>query len=485
MSKNLALLALACLALIAIAPSYICAQATYEQHAIDLDFAGIAVVKIVDIDGDSDLDVVGGSEDTPYSASLGIAYWRNNGGDPPTWTRIQIDAAFVHVMSVDVADIDGDGYLDIVASSWSMNQVAWWENSGNPEYGWMKHIVKSSYTTAHDARCADIDKDGDTDIVTARSSSGSVDICYNQGGSPLSWSCVQIGASFTGGKSISIVDLDLDDDWDIIGTASDINDIAWWENVGANTLVWNKRMIDANFGGSCFTDPLDMDGDGKIDVIGTGWSSNQVAYWICSDLPTNTWVKHIVTAGLPVPVRAMGADFDSDGDIDIAAVGKSPGKLVVCVHDGETWFEQVLYDSFSGGAALAVVDLDGDGDSDIVAGAGVLGDLLWWENMTVDPASAGDPPRAPIEINQNYPNPFNPATTIPYWLQCGGRVEMTMYDASGRSVRRLFEGHRSAGYHAVQWDGRDDAGRAVGSGIYFCFIRGNGVSKAIKLTVAR
>lgn len=80
----------------------------FERHEIDLNFAGIQYLKIIDIDEDDDLDIIGGSEITPYSSSLGIAYWRNDGGDPFNWTKFTIDSTFVHVMSVDAAYIDSD-----------------------------------------------------------------------------------------------------------------------------------------------------------------------------------------------------------------------------------------------------------------------------------------------------------------------------------------------------------------------------------------
>ncbi len=71
-----------------------------------------------------------------------------------------------------------------------------------------------------------------------------------------------------------------------------------------------------------------------------------------------------------------------------------------------------------------------------------------------------------IDLNQNYPNPFNRGTVISYTLPRQSRVRLTIYNVAGQSVRRLVEGIRTAGVHRISWDGRDELGREVASGIY-------------------
>jgi hypothetical protein len=77
-------------------------------------------------------------------------------------------------------------------------------------------------------------------------------------------------------------------------------------------------------------------------------------------------------------------------------------------------------------------------------------------------------PRA-FALHQNAPNPFNPETVIRYDVPPpGGTVTLSVYDVSGRLVRTLVDGAQSAGQHAVRWDGKNDGGWGVASGIYFC-----------------
>jgi hypothetical protein len=68
----------------------------------------------------------------------------------------------------------------------------------------------------------------------------------------------------------------------------------------------------------------------------------------------------------------------------------------------------------------------------------------------------------------NFPNPFNPKTTIAYELPEAGHVAVRVYDVAGRLVRVLDDAEREAGPHSIAWDGTDDAGVGVGSGVYFC-----------------
>jgi len=70
-------------------------------------------------------------------------------------------------------------------------------------------------------------------------------------------------------------------------------------------------------------------------------------------------------------------------------------------------------------------------------------------------------------LHPNYPNPFNGQTKIAYELARPGRVQLTVFDLLGRTVRHLANGRESAGSHAFVWDGTDDYGQPVASGVYF------------------
>ena len=74
---------------------------------------------------------------------------------------------------------------------------------------------------------------------------------------------------------------------------------------------------------------------------------------------------------------------------------------------------------------------------------------------------------AKLALHQNHPNPFNPSTSISYYLPTKARVAVEIYDASGALVRRLINEEQESGAHAIAWNGLDDRGAHVASGVYF------------------
>ena len=69
-------------------------------------------------------------------------------------------------------------------------------------------------------------------------------------------------------------------------------------------------------------------------------------------------------------------------------------------------------------------------------------------------------------LAQNHPNPFNPSTTIEYGLASSELVSITLYNVRGQLVRTLVNEHRAPGWYSVDWDGRDQRGNVVASGVY-------------------
>jgi len=81
---------------------------------------------------------------------------------------------------------------------------------------------------------------------------------------------------------------------------------------------------------------------------------------------------------------------------------------------------------------------------------------------------------AVTRLNGNYPNPFNPETTIAFSLARSGKVALKVYNLRGELVTTLVNDNRNAGDYAIRWNGRDQANRAVASGIYLYRLEANG-----------
>ena len=93
-------------------------------------------------------------------------------------------------------------------------------------------------------------------------------------------------------------------------------------------------------------------------------------------------------------------------------------------------------------------------------------------------------------LSQNYPNPFNPETWIPYALEKEADVTITIYNVAGRFVRALNLGHQPAGFYtsrvkAAYWNGRNEVGERVSTGIYFYTIKAGEFISTRKMVVVR
>jgi len=91
-----------------------------------------------------------------------------------------------------------------------------------------------------------------------------------------------------------------------------------------------------------------------------------------------------------------------------------------------------------------------------------------------------------FSLSQNYPNPFNPSTSISYYLsQFSQNVSLRVYDVRGKIVRVLIEGKKEAGSYTVFWDGTDDQGKEVSSGVYFYRLSADGLNNTRKMVLLK
>jgi hypothetical protein len=88
-------------------------------------------------------------------------------------------------------------------------------------------------------------------------------------------------------------------------------------------------------------------------------------------------------------------------------------------------------------------------------------------------------------LSPNYPNPFNPTTTISFQLPDKADVTLAVYNMRGQKVRTLVRQELGAGYYDIVWEGRDDQGRSVASGVYIYQMRAGTFNKINKMTLMK
>ena len=90
-----------------------------------------------------------------------------------------------------------------------------------------------------------------------------------------------------------------------------------------------------------------------------------------------------------------------------------------------------------------------------------------------------------FSLSQNYPNPFNPTTNINYSIPQDASVKLTVYNSLGQIVKTMVDAQQKAGYYSVRWDGSNDMGSKVSSGMYIYRITAGSFTHAVKMNLIK
>jgi hypothetical protein len=214
----------------------------------------------------------------------------------------------------------------------------------------------------------------------------------------------------------------------------------------------------------------DVNGDGNADVVSANSFADNAAVVLGDGMGGLAEAVTYPTGGFPLAIDI--GDLDGDGDLDFVTSNYSGADWTIYENAGDgTFGNRKSLPADRAGSCATLHDRDRDGDLDMT-GIDELTDLLFL--FTNDPSvgiddevSGGSPPLPQaFALAQNHPNPFNPATTIGYELSGEAPVTLTVFDLKGRQVRTLVSSRQTAGRHAVIWNGRDDGGHKVASGVY-------------------
>ncbi len=342
-------------------------------------FDGDFYTHAADINHDGDLDIIGAG----FYADK-ILWWENVNGDGSVWQEGTVAPSLDGASSVDTADIDRDGDLDIFSAAWEDGRVNWWENANGDGSTWLPHIVTvDPFPGVYTVAAADIDMDGDVDVAAASTSLDDISWWENVAGNGSSWVKHTVATSFDGAVYVRVVDMDKDGDPDVVGAARWLDEVAWFENTTGNGLNWVRHTIGINFDRAKTVQPGDVDEDGDWDVLAAARDDNEIA-WFENDGTSLNWTKHSVTTNFVSVRDAYWVDLDLDGDLDIYGVAWTGGDAIVwwenTAGDGSVWQEHFIQNNYIDGLAGFFADLDGDGDSDIMASSQTPGTVSWWEN---------------------------------------------------------------------------------------------------------
>jgi len=362
----------------------------FTRHVVST--TGIDPVRVVvaDVDGDGKRDLLSASR-----ASDAIFLHRNLGGTPPTFATLTVSSTAVSAQSVAAADLDGDGDTDIASTSSvpgfpaTQDEIAWYENDGTSIFA--ERSIFRSADGAVAAVGADFDGDGRTDVATA-GRSDKVAWQRNLGGPGPAFTELPVSSAVGGASAIEAVDFDGDLDFDLVSAGATSGIVAWHENDGTGTFV--DRPISSVEAGVRAIHVADVDADGHLDVLTVLPDADTVA-WLESDGATPpAFTRHVVVDDADGASSVDTGDIDENGDLDLVVTSAEDATVAWFESDGATPPAFVRHDLTKtdeiadGASAVLAVDLDDDGDLDVVAGAAGIDTIFWYASDGVMPLPA-------------------------------------------------------------------------------------------------
>lgn len=288
----------------------------------------------VDVDSDGDLDWLGGD------AHAGAIWLENPSREAAEWKVRTVNDKLGGIHSIILADVNHDEKDDVLINNFKnegrlANSAMWFELPQKPhkETPWVPNVFANGDAQggSHYFGFGDIDGDGWGEIAIAAK-----------------------GKPFNNGN------------W-----------FAYWKNPGAENVkkAWKKEVLLENEIGATNILIKDVNQDGKNDFICSNGHGVGV-FW----LEAPNWTRHDVDTEMRCPHSLTAADYDADGDIDIASCGFESKRVSVYYNDGRGKFSKNDIDTEQQSYDLHSVDLDGDGDLDLLNAGRGSANVVWYEN---------------------------------------------------------------------------------------------------------
>ncbi|MCG5055155.1 MAG: VCBS repeat-containing protein [Myxococcales bacterium] len=335
----------------------------FRSVVVDAKFHGDCKA-VGDLDGDGRPDLVVGGKG-------GLAFFTApRDAAKGRWVRHEIAKATIEFTTdMQLGDVDRDGDLDVLVPDGDKgNNVLWFENPQKEtkpggKGTWLRHEIGANGDWAHDLEVADLDGDGKLDVVVRQ---GRTTIFFQD--QPDSWQKLSIETKGRGGTAIA----DLDGD----GRPDLVQNGYWLRNPGARAKVWARHEIAPGWPEDVGVTVGDVNRDGRLDVLlSPAEVQGRLAWYEASyTFPKSrdaAWTEHVIAKDVAFVHTFKLEDMNDDGALDVvfAEMAQAPKKRVGILYsrkNGQAFDLQVL--STRGSHNVRVADFDGNGRPD-VAGA--------------------------------------------------------------------------------------------------------------------
>ena len=362
-------------------------------------YSGIMTTHPSDIDGDGDLDIIVNAPNEDlivWKENLGNEMFDSTRDVDQRFSQEHIiytsrrGGIYRGCNSVSAKDIDGDNDIDVVCavgkSGVGLGRSILWLEKVNNDNLWIEHVIDMRYGFGLYLYVADLDGDGDQDFLSGSGENNNKIVWYENLGIGKFSDPRIVSEDVNSVRHLYAADLDGDGDLDVLSASSADKKVAWYENLGTGEFS-DQRIIweDTGEGEAGYVYAADLDGDGDLDVI-SSWGRDSRISWYENLGAGRFSTEYVIGRGY---ARSMQiTDLDRDGDIDVVSA-KYPG-IVWYENAGDGNFPNThiidqAYHADRGVDRIRVSDLDNDGDMDLIAamytndrGNGAA--IFWYEN---------------------------------------------------------------------------------------------------------
>ena len=376
---------------------------SFTEQLVGDDATNVYSVFACDMDGDGDNDVLAAIDDEHV-----VMLYENDGA--MSFSEEEV-GSLTGARSVFAIDVDGDGYLDVVAAGVDNDQVRWFEQSapgGMQMSMFTNHLIENSASNARCVHAADLEGDGDVDVLAA--SYGDDTVAYYENDGAQSFVKHALADDVTYVHTVLAVDLDSDGDVDVLTASYTDNTLIFFTNecdtlapttaapttsapspkpsfpptprptVQCGAVAFVRHVVDSYAQGAYSASAADIDGDGSINIVAPSFSSGDVTLYVSDqEGGDGSWTEVLAMAYVSSVAYVYPADLDGDADIDLVVAAA----WIFWLEHGDNGLafnkHEIAQLSYNNYFAIAV-DIDDDGALDVLAGQNIEDPLTWYQN---------------------------------------------------------------------------------------------------------